>query len=58
MKARQSSKLNKYNCEGVDKYTAGVAIDGNLNTGSVTEYSEGDIWWKGNIICMKTVQST
>ena len=47
---RQSSKLNEYNCEGADKCTAGVAIDGDFNTGSVTEYREGDAWWKGNMV--------
>ena len=50
IKARQSEKLDEYSCEGVDKCTAGVAIDGSLNTGSVTEYSEGDARWKGNMV--------
>ena len=50
IKPRQSEKLNEYNCEGADKCTAGVAIDGNLNTGSVLEYSEGGTWWKADTV--------
>ena len=44
--AKQSEKCKYGSCSGASKCTAQLAIDGNLDTRSITEYRETNSWWE------------
>ena len=44
--AKQSEKCKWGSCRGASKCTAQLAVDGDLNTLSLTEYRATDAWWQ------------